>query len=170
MLYLLAVLCGAAGTLLFRRFTNHAALHRATRGIVAHWLEIRLYFDDPRMVWQAQRHLLVWHWHLLRACAPAFLLTGALTGAACGWLEQTLSAPQLFPGQVAVLTTKQAIPAGLIVEAGPLRNEVAQTSTYRVRASQHVRIKELELPRDHSWLIPFTLTLTLTTCATFLLW
>ena len=62
--------------LVFRALVKPAALRRAARGIHAQLLEMRVYFDDPGIVWKAQRGLWVWNLRLLRTLALPLLLTG----------------------------------------------------------------------------------------------
>jgi len=53
-LALVAFLCGAGTAAMFRRFANRDAASRALKRLIAHLEEIRLYADEPALIWQAQ--------------------------------------------------------------------------------------------------------------------
>lgn len=158
---LVGLLCGAWTAYTFERWTDQAALDTARDRIIAHWLEIRLYFDNPRLVWRAQRKLVRWHLALLRSSAVWLLASGLLTAGACALLDQHYGQPELRPGETAVLTTHQPVPDGFLVEAGPLQSEADRTTSYRVTVKRPIRHADLELPRDRNWFWPFGLALSL---------
>ncbi len=55
----ISVLWGLAAFLVFRRFTDRAALRTVGKRLYAHLLEIRLYSEEPALVWGAQKALLI---------------------------------------------------------------------------------------------------------------
>ena len=53
----LSALCGILTAFVFRRFApRHTG--RTVNRILAHVMQLRLFFDEPRLVWNAQRDLL----------------------------------------------------------------------------------------------------------------
>jgi AcrR family transcriptional regulator len=53
-LTLVAFLCGVATAAAYRRFTNRDAASCALKRLIAHLQEIRLYADEPALIWRAQ--------------------------------------------------------------------------------------------------------------------
>jgi len=50
----IAFLCGAGTAAVYRRFTNRDAASGALKRLIAHLQEIRLYADEPVLIWRAQ--------------------------------------------------------------------------------------------------------------------
>ncbi len=57
-LAVLSALAGIGMLWLFARTSNQAAITRAKRRVYAHLMELRLFADDPALMWRAQRQLL----------------------------------------------------------------------------------------------------------------
>ena len=66
----------------FLRLSNRAALAAAMNRLRAHLMELRLFADEPALVWTAQWDLLkangVFLWHMLRPLALLALPAGLL--------------------------------------------------------------------------------------------
>jgi hypothetical protein len=140
------VACGLLAAWVFRRTADMAALRATLRQIHARFLEIRLYFDEPRLIWRAQKALIGAN---LRVCAlmlrPALIL--ALPMA---WLTMQLDAvygaAPLRAGEPAVVTAQlstelrpedaQSVlqaPAGIAVETPPVRIAAERQIAWRIR-------------------------------------
>jgi len=50
----IAFLCGVGTAAVYRRFMNRDATSRALKRLIAHLQEIRLYADEPALIWRAQ--------------------------------------------------------------------------------------------------------------------
>ena len=61
-----SVVYGIAAVLIFRRFTERAAIRRSVNRILAHVMELGLFLDSPGLVFRAQRDLLIENFRLLR--------------------------------------------------------------------------------------------------------
>jgi hypothetical protein len=138
----------AAGWLLgwgFLRLSDRKALAGATNRLRAHLMELRLFADEPALVWTAQWDLVkangVFLWTMLKPLAllamPAVLLM---------WqLEPFYARTPMRVGEVALLTmdadqplTSQPVlqPAHAIsVETGAVRWNENRSATWRLRAS-----------------------------------
>jgi hypothetical protein len=115
-----SVACGLLAAWVFQRAVDMAALRLTLRQIHARLLEFRLFFDEPRLIWRAQKALVGAN---LRVCAlllwPALIL--ALPMA---WLMMQLDAAYgtaaLHVGEPAVVTAQLAADSQLwVLEAPP---------------------------------------------------
>jgi hypothetical protein len=57
-LALISAACGVAMLWVFQKTSNQTAIHTAKRRVQAHLLELRIYRDEPGVMWQAQKSLL----------------------------------------------------------------------------------------------------------------
>jgi hypothetical protein len=72
----LSVLYGVIAVVVFRLFTDRAAIRRAVNKILAHVMELGLFLDSPALVLRAQRDLMRENLHFLRLLAlPSIILT-----------------------------------------------------------------------------------------------
>ena len=71
---ILAVLTGILTAVVIRYTTDASALRATARRIQAHLLEFRLFFDEPRLIWQAQMNLLRDNLRLFMLLLPATLI------------------------------------------------------------------------------------------------
>jgi hypothetical protein len=145
-LFAASALCGLFAAWVFRRFTNIAALRATLRQIHAHFLEFRLFFDEPRLIWRAQKDLIKAN---LRFCAlllpPALILALPMT-----WLTIQLDAiygtAPLHTGEAAIVTAQLATdlqpedaqdvleaPKGIAIETPPVRIVNDRQITWRIR-------------------------------------
>lgn len=136
--------------LVFRASIKPEALRQSVRGIYARLLEMRVYFDDPGIVWKAQRGLWIWNLRLLRTLALPLFLTG-IPIFAIAWL--------LCP-QVAGLEKTAVIsaPSGSIVSG---RHVEAQGKIWFETPAP--------LQREATWLFEFSLLVTIGAGATLFL-
>lgn len=139
-----AVLFGCAALLFFRRFADHALLRRSTKRLLARFLELRLFMDDPVLLLRSQRDLMVENLYILRAIARPLLL----------FLLPAVPAMLLLDGCFARAPLPLHTPAILTVQfnAPPRRLE-----TVRLAAPNEIKIETapLRVPSDEqvSWRI-----------------
>ena len=146
-----SVASGLLAAWVFRRFTNVTALRKTLRQIHAHFLEFRLFFGEPRLIWRAQKDLIKAN---LRFCA--LLLTPTLILALpMAWLTIQLDtiygAAPLRNGEPAIVTAQlttdlqpedaQAVleaPKGIAVETPPVRIVNDRQIVWRIRPLRSV--------------------------------
>jgi hypothetical protein len=73
-----SVVYGIAAVLIFRRFTERAAIRRSVNRILAHVMELGLFLDSPGLVFGAQRDLLRENLRFLRLMMVPGLILAAL--------------------------------------------------------------------------------------------
>src|SRR5687768_14707878 len=54
----ISLLTGLGMLWVFQRFSNQAGIRRAKNRLGAHLMELRLFVDEPALVWRAQRDLI----------------------------------------------------------------------------------------------------------------
>ncbi|MEP6715851.1 MAG: hypothetical protein ABJC09_09755 [Terriglobia bacterium] len=135
LLFIIAAIYGIAGALVFRRSTDTSRLRVSMDKMIAAALEMPLFFDEPAVVWRAQRALLVENVRMLRlialpsiAMASAFLLLYAP-------MNQYLGRRPLAVGQSAVISAihPHQLP-GLAIETPPVHISRTGIVSWRVRA------------------------------------
>lgn len=110
---LAGLVSGLAAALMFRSLVDRAQLRRTVNRILAHVIELRLFLDEPVLVFQAQRDLLMENLRLLRLIAlPCAILAIPFT-LLVGQLHDFLGFAPLVVGAPAVVTVQ------LQREAGP---------------------------------------------------
>lgn len=142
----LSIALGVIFLLIFRQFSNQRAIHAARRRIQAGLYELRLFVDEPRLVWRAQAMLL---WDNLRYLAlmlvPALILCVPVA-LLIAFLEPYYGKAPLPAGQPTIVTVKlnqpmslayadpllQA-PAGFAVETPGVRIPVKREISWRLR-------------------------------------
>src|ERR1035438_5532605 len=70
----LGALCGAVMLWVFRRATDLEALRVAGKRMLAHLTEFRLFFDEPWLIWRAQKALIAANLRLLALVLPPALI------------------------------------------------------------------------------------------------
>jgi hypothetical protein len=141
-----AIASGLLSAWVFSHTMDLPAVRSTLRQIHAHFLEFRLFFDEPRLIWRAQKALLAAN---LRICAlllpPTLILVLPMA-----WLITQLNtvsgvAP-LSTGEAAVVTAQLATgllpvdgqssleaPPGIVVETPPLRIVSERQLVWRIR-------------------------------------
>jgi len=142
----ISVFCGAAIACVFRRVTNGAALRSVRRRLQAHLLEIRLFFDEPRLAWRAQGAIIVDNARLIALLLPALVLVGLpmmwllpkLDGV-YGWAPLAVGEPAVVTAQMASTlgrtdaASSLAPASSILVETPPVRSFVDRQISWRVR-------------------------------------
>jgi hypothetical protein len=141
-LVLAGVACGLLTGWVFRRTVDVGALRATLRQIHAHFLEFRLFFDEPRLIWRAQKALIRAN---LRVCAlllwPTLILAFPMA-----WLmlqlDAVYGAVPLPVGEPAIVTAQldrevaQSVlegPPGIAVETPPVRIASERQIVWRIR-------------------------------------
>lgn len=126
----------------FARTADIAALRQSARRVMAHWLELRLFFDEPALVFRAQADLLRENLRLLRVLALPLLAAGVPCALLFLPLEAVFGRAALPVGQPAVVSAPlpaDGAPAalqvggGFRVEAGPVRVAAEKRVYWRIR-------------------------------------
>ena len=151
-LAVIAFLCGVGAAAVYRRFTNREAASRAFKRLIAHLQEIRLYADEPVLIWRAQiaalgesgrLFLAMVKPSLMLALPMAWLLVQLASGF--GHAPLPLHEPaivtahlrrELNAGDAAAMLTP---PPGIAVETPPLRALAQREISWRVRPADPVR-------------------------------
>lgn len=130
----------------FRRFTDHAALRTVRKRLYAHLLEIRLYSEEPSVVWRAQAALVADNVRFLALIALpvlimalSFALLYTPLDTVYGWgplavgrsAVVTLQLPQ-EPGAIDTQYILKA-PTGIAVETAPVRDVAGRQIIWRIR-------------------------------------
>lgn len=132
---------GIVTGLIFHRYSNHPALRRAFSRILAHILEFRLFIDEPRLIFRAQRDLVRANMALLRAVAIPLFAAIALLAVSWAPLQAQFGQALLEPGAVQLVSVKSVSPGidlvapfGVAVETPALRLPEESATVWRVRA------------------------------------
>jgi hypothetical protein len=149
-LFLVSAAAGIALLSVFRKTSDQAAIRRTRRRLQAHLLEIRLYGDDPAIVWQAQKSLLAANArYFLLMLRPAAVLTLPML-ALFVVLDGFYGRRPLNPGETAIVTVQLRrggtaphpirldAPDGIAVESPPVRVLGADQVSWRIRAARPV--------------------------------
>lgn len=150
-LVLAAILFGALSQCWYRLTAHRAKVGVAVKRIAAQFLEMRLYFDQPRIVWRAHVQLLRWNMRLLRALAWPILLTSAPIAAFLIFAQPWFGYEPLHDRDFAVLIAQlRGTPrelnlqaSGIEMDLPPVRSAFDNQVTWRMRAidPEHAQIK-----------------------------
>jgi uncharacterized membrane protein (DUF106 family) len=153
----LSIVLGAVLLWAFGRVSNQEAIRRARRRLQACLYELRLFTDEPALIWRAQATLL---WVNLRYLSlmlyPMLILTIPMV-LLFALLEPFYGKAPLAPGEPAIVTVKMAYaidpslpppllqaPEGVVVETPPVRVLAEREVSWRIRAlrpaSGHLRV------------------------------
>jgi hypothetical protein len=124
--------------LVFRLTTDTAALRITVREIQARFLEFRLFFDEPRLIWRAQKALLRANARALGIVLPSLLILAA----PMTWLILQLEKGPLEVGEPTVVTVQLAhagdevaleAPPEIAVETQPVHITEERQIAWRIR-------------------------------------
>lgn len=146
------ILWGLAAFWVFRRFTDHAALRTVRRRLYAHLLEIRLFSDEPALVWKAQKALLADNVRFLALTARPALIMAVPFAFLYAPLDSLYGWRPIEVGHSAVVTLQLARepaasderyilrpPPGIAVETPAVRDFAERQIVWRIRARKPVR-------------------------------
>lgn len=150
-LLIIAILSGLLTTIVIRRTTDAEALRSSRNRIHAHLLEFRLFFDEPRLIWQAQMALLRDNVRLLRLLLPPTLILALPMAWLFLQLDTVYGLRPLRPGEPSIVTAQMARPIeasdhfnlrgsdGITVETPPVRVLRDQQVAWRIRPAGNIQ-------------------------------
>lgn len=139
------ILVGVVVLMVFRLASNQKAIAKVKARLMAYLYEMRLFVDDPVLVWKAQWGLLVSNVkYVTLMCVPAMIMTAPML-LIIGQLECFYGYTPLEPGEAATVTiqmTKSGVgqtpelraPEGITVETPPVHVDGGRQISWRVRA------------------------------------
>ena len=144
----------AAGVLaagLFLRLSDREALRIAMNRIVAHVLELRLFLDEPLLIFRAQRDLLAANLRLLRVVLVPMIVLALPFSWLLAWMDSLYGWAALPIGQATVVDVIVRRPApslagihlqaapGFTVETPAVRSRAAARVSWRIRCNADAR-------------------------------
>jgi hypothetical protein len=153
----ISLLLGALMLWVFRLTSNQTGIRRAKRRLQAHLYEMRLFADEPALIWRAQRGLLAANVRYIGLMlVPALVLTIPMV-ILFTHLEGFYGIEPLRPGQPAIVTVQLKTPldpqlpppslqapAGIAVETPAVRILGERQISWRIRplraVSGHLRV------------------------------
>lgn len=141
-LILISVAWGLITWWVFHRTLNHTAMKAIRKRIYARLLEIRLYSEEPSLVWKAQGALIVDNLRFLMIMGPPVLILAVPFALLYGPLDSIYGYAPIQIGHSAIVTTQfdpgvtyaLTAPAGIAVETPPVRDFADHRVSWRVRA------------------------------------
>jgi hypothetical protein len=103
-LTIISLLSGIALLWVFSRSVDPEAVNAAKKRVWAHLLEIRLYTDEPLLIWRAHRDLVAANFRYLGLMLRPVLITAIPMLLLLANLESFYGRSSLVPGQEAVVT------------------------------------------------------------------
>lgn len=135
----------------FRRTTDLVAFRQSRKRLVAHLLEFRLFYDEPALIWRAQKALVRENLRFLTVLARPVLVLALPTAWLLMQLEAVYGYAPLAVGQSAVVTAQitgeltpsdagasLGTPPGILVETPPVRSITDRQISWRVRPLEPV--------------------------------
>jgi hypothetical protein len=142
----IGVLCGAVMMWVFRRTTDLAAARVAGKQMLAHFAEFRLFFDEPRLIWRAQKELIAANLRWLVLMLPPALILALPAVWLFAGLDAIYGRQPLPVGAPTVVSARMdnpfdtedapatlEAPAGIAVETPPVRSAADSRISWRVR-------------------------------------
>jgi hypothetical protein len=157
----ISILAAAGMLWVIRRTSDQAAIRRAKKLLRAGIYELRMFGDEPELIWRAQRRLLEGSFRFLGLMLrPMLVLVLPLTLLLIG-LECLYGRRPLAIGESTIVTvrTKQPLelnarppsleaPAGIVIETPPVRVPARREFSWRIRAvagvSGKLRVRGLD--------------------------
>lgn len=138
----ISILWGLAALLIFRRFTDQAALRKVRKRLYAHLLEIRLYSEEPALVFRAQKELIVNNFRFLVLVAKPVLIMAVPFALLYGPLDSVYGWGPLVVGHSAIVTMQAPgpgqytllAPGGIAVETPAVAVIAERQISWRIRA------------------------------------
>lgn len=145
----ISVLLGIGMLLVFRRLSRQDAIRKAKGRLQAHLYEMRLFTDEPALIWRAQRGLVAANVRYLGLMLlPALAITLPMLPVFAA-LECFYGHAPLAPGGETVVTVQMKTagtavpvlraPAGIAVETPGVRVDGGRQISWRIRALRPVR-------------------------------
>jgi len=143
----LSVLVGMTMLMVFKRVSNQKAIRKVKARLMAYLYEMRLFVDDPLLVWKAQWGLIVANVrYVFLMMTPALVMSVPML-LILGQFECFLGYTPLKPGESAIVTmqmTKSGLgqtpelraPEGIVVETPPVHVDGGRQISWRIRAAR----------------------------------
>ena len=136
----------------FRRASNPEAIARTKARLMAHLYEMRLFTDEPALIWEAQKGLLTANIRYIGLMLAPVLVMSVPMIVAIAQLECFYGREPLTPGREAIVTVQlkgPALgtapvlrpPAGIAVETEGVRLDGGRQISWRIRAGRPVNGK-----------------------------
>jgi len=149
----LSALCGIVTAFVFRRFGARGT-RRTVNRILAHVMELRLFLDEPRLVWNAQRDLLRENLRLFGQIALPSLIAAPVLGLIMWQADAVYGRAPLRAGEAVVVTAhvksgdlasvQMEAPADVAIETPGARIPRLREVSWRIRPlrpfSGHLRV------------------------------
>ena len=142
----IAVVTGAVLAWIWKRFSNHERIALAKRQMRAQLYAMRLYADDPALIFRAQARLLLWTGRYTVRMLPPVAV--AIVPLLVLWLQldNVYGHRALAPGESAIVTAQFSGSAdvslegrGVVVETPGVRIPGRQQVCWRVRAGRRLK-------------------------------
>ncbi len=145
-LAIVSAVCGIFALWIFRHTTDQAAVRSTIKRVYAHLLEFRLFYDEPQLIWRAQKAIVRENLRFLLLLArPVLILTLPMA-----WLLIQLEAVYAYAplaiGQPSVITAQingqfapddvaatLQTPPEITVETEPVRSTADHQISWRIR-------------------------------------
>jgi hypothetical protein len=147
-----SLLAGCGMLWLFGRFSDQEKIAQAKHRLRAHLYELRLFADDPVLMWRAQCSLLAWNLRYLRFMLRPALIVAVPTALLFIQLDSIYGRRPLRIGEPALVTAQLApsidlrgtsptleLPAGVLETSPPVRVAGQRRVYWRVTARQAFR-------------------------------
>ncbi len=135
----LSALCGIVTAIVFRRFTSSGTRETVNR-ILAHIMEFRLFLDEPRLIFKAQRDLLRENLRLFRHIAIPCLIAAPFFALVIWQADRVYGRAPLRAGQPVVVTGHSGVqlraPADLVIETPAVQIKRTHEVSWRVRPTR----------------------------------
>jgi len=138
----LSALCGIVTAFVFRRLAS-SGTRRTVNRILAHVMELRLFLDEPRLVWNVQRDLLRENLRLFGQIALPSLIAAPVLGLIMWQANAVYGRAPLRAGEAAVVTAhvksgdlasvKMEAPADVAIETPGVRIPRLREVSWRIR-------------------------------------
>ena len=158
----LSVLLGMGMLWVFRRTSNPESIRTVKARIHAHLYEMRLFVDEPGLVWQAQRGLMSANARYFgMMLVPALVMTVPMI-LILAQLECFYGYTPLEPGQAATVTVQMKstgvgltpalrAPEGIVVETPPVHVDGGSEISWRIRALRPIAGNLQFVSPDGTW-------------------
>ena len=138
----ISILTGIGMLLVFRRFSDQAAVRRAKSLVTAHLLEFRLFMDEPRLILRAQRDLIVANARFLKLMLRPVVVLTLPMGLLLAAMEGLYGHAPLRAGDSALVTAQVKhedaslwlkAPDEIAVETPPVHVTADRQVSWRIR-------------------------------------
>ncbi len=137
----LSAFCGFVTAFVFRRFGSSGTKQTVNR-ILAHVMELRLFLDEPAVIWRAQRDLIRENLRLFRQIAIPCLIAAPFFALVMWQADRIYGRAPLRAGEAVVVTAhgvagdpQLQAPAGVVVETPGVRIPGKHEVSWRIRPS-----------------------------------